>query len=302
MMAAMSSLKRFFGKLKAGLGFGQTTLLTEQKLHELEEALLSADLGTDLVASIIAELQAQKLGHDVSTETLQQVVRNALIAALQPGSASLFEGLSDLPAPYVIMMCGINGSGKTTTIGKLANLLRAGGAQVGVAACDTFRAAAVEQLASWGEKVGVPVFTGKPGGDPASVAYAAYAKARELELDYLLLDTSGRMHNDNNLMEELGKMGRVLKKIDSNAPHKVVVIVDGNTGHNARKQIEAYQKHLPVSGLIVTKLDGRAKGGAVVKLIEIYRLPVYYVCHGEGIDDIAEFVPEDFAAALAAAI
>ena len=198
----------------------------------------------------------------------------------------------------MVLVCGVNGTGKTTTIGKLASQARAGGLKVVLAACDTFRAAAVEQLQIWGQRNGVPVIRGKEGQDPAGLAFDALQQARTQDADLLLIDTAGRLQNKQALMDELGKIIRVVKKLDPKAPHDVVLVLDATTGQNAHSQVDVFKQMVDLSGLIVTKLDGTAKGGVVVALARRFRLPVHAVGVGEGIDDLRPFEAKAFARAL----
>jgi fused signal recognition particle receptor len=203
--------------------------------------------------------------------------------------------------PQVVLVVGVNGSGKTTTIGKLASQFRAAGKSVIIAAGDTFRAAAVEQLQVWGERAGVPVMTAPEGSDPASLAFEAMAKAEAEGIDLLMIDTAGRLQNRQDLMEELAKIVRVIRKKDDSAPHNTLLVLDATTGQNALSQVETFQKMADVSGLVMTKLDGTAKGGVLVALADRFGLPIHAIGIGEQIDDLAPFDPEDFARALTGA-
>ncbi len=200
--------------------------------------------------------------------------------------------------PQVVLVVGVNGSGKTTTIGKLASQFKAAGKSVVIAAGDTFRAAAVEQLQIWGDRAGVPVLTAPEGSDPASLAYDAMAQARKDGVDLLMIDTAGRLQNRADLMEELSKIVRVIRKQDETAPHNTLLVLDATTGQNALSQVEIFQKIADVSGLIMTKLDGTAKGGVLVALADKFGLPIHAIGVGEQIDDLAPFDPEEYAAAL----
>ncbi|TVQ59183.1 MAG: signal recognition particle-docking protein FtsY, partial [Rhodobacteraceae bacterium] len=204
--------------------------------------------------------------------------------------------------PQVILVVGVNGSGKTTTIGKLASQLKAAGKSVVIAAGDTFRAAAVEQLQIWGERAGVPVLTAEQGSDPASLAFDAMVRAQQSGADMLLIDTAGRLQNKGDLMEELAKIVRVIRKRDESAPHNTLLVLDATTGQNALAQVEIFSKVADVTGLVMTKLDGTAKGGVLVGLADRFGLPIHAVGVGEGIDDLQPFDPEEFAAALTGAV
>ena len=203
--------------------------------------------------------------------------------------------------PQVVLVVGVNGSGKTTTIGKLASQFRAAGKNVVIAAGDTFRAAAVEQLQVWGERAGVPVLTAPEGSDPASLAFDAMTKAHEDGADLLLIDTAGRLQNRGDLMEELEKIVRVIRKKDETAPHNTLLVLDATTGQNAVNQVKVFQEVSDVSGLVMTKLDGTAKGGVLVSLADKFGLPIHAIGVGEQIDDLSPFDPEEFAAALTGA-
>ncbi len=201
-------------------------------------------------------------------------------------------------SPHIILFCGVNGNGKTTTAGKLASKLHVEGKKVLLAACDTFRAAAVEQLRVWSERSGADLFHGAHGADPASVAFQAVQKAQLEGYDVLIIDTAGRLQNKQNLMDELGKITRVMKKLLPEAPHDSILVVDATTGQNALSQVELFTQSTPLTGLIVTKLDSTAKGGIIVNLVKKFSLPVFFVGVGEGIDDLAPFDPEGFVSAL----
>lgn len=298
----------WFQRLTAGLGRSSSALkdriaavLTKRKLdaaslEELEEALITADLGVATAAELVGELSKTRFGKEVSEEE----VRGALAAAIATILAPVERPLDIDPShrPQVVLICGVNGTGKTTTIGKFARQLRAEGKQVMLAAGDTFRAAAIEQLQIWGERTGCPVVARKPGADAAGLAYDALESARAEAVDVLLIDTAGRLHNKAALMDELAKIVRVLRKLDPDAPHNVILVLDATTGQNARNQVETFQSMVPITGLVVTKLDGTARGGVVVALARQFGLPVHAIGIGEGADDLRPFEAKAFADAL----
>ena len=269
--------------------------LDQAALDELEEALIMADLGPKTAAKIIAEFSANRFGKEVEEDEIKQALVDSIVAILEPVAKPLEISNS---YPHVIIMTGVNGAGKTTTIGKLAAQHIKQGKRVMLAAADTFRAAAVDQLKIWGERNHCPVITGEVGADPAAVAYQAMEQARADGYDILLIDTAGRLQNKKNLMEELQKIIRVVQKQDDTAPHGCLLVLDATTGQNAISQVEAFKDLVNVSGLIVTKLDGSAKGGVVVALADQFGLPVHAVGVGEGIKDLQPFTAESYARSL----
>lgn len=298
----------WLGRLKAGLGRSAKALgdgiggiftkrrLDAAALEELEELLITADLGAACAARLTANLAKSKFDKEVSPEEVRGALADDIAEILAPVARPLTPDVTR--KPHVVLVVGVNGTGKTTTIGKLANQWRAQGLKVMMAAADTFRAAAVEQLQIWGERAGAPVVTGKPGGDPAGLAYDALERARADGADILIIDTAGRLQNKRDLMAEIEKMVRVLKKLDDTAPHDAVLVLDATTGQNAHRQVEVFRDLTNVTGLIVTKLDGSARGGVVVALAERFGLPVHAVGVGEGIDDLRPFEPQAFARGL----
>ncbi|HFD15411.1 MAG TPA: signal recognition particle-docking protein FtsY [Rhodospirillales bacterium] len=270
--------------------------LDAEALEELEEALIMADLGVETAGELIAELSRGRFGREVTDREIREALAAAVARILEPVAKPLPERTE--ARPQVILVAGVNGVGKTTTIGKLARQMRARGRRVMLAACDTFRAAAVEQLVVWGERTGAPVVTGRPGADAAGLAYEALERARREGFDVLLIDTAGRLHNKQALMDELAKIVRVLRKLDPQAPHDVLLVLDATTGQNAHAQVETFRAMVDVTGLIVTKLDGTAKGGVVVALARRFGLPVHAIGVGETAEDLQPFAPEAFARAL----
>ena len=273
-------------------------VLDDAMLEGLEELLISADMGVETALKLSARLAEGRFGKRVSTTEIKQALAGEIAAILEPVARPLpLYG----KRPQVVLVVGVNGSGKTTTIGKLASQLKGEGKSVLIAACDTFRAAAVEQLQIWGERAGVPVMTAPQGSDPASLAFEAMTRAEADGADILLIDTAGRLQNRADLMGELAKIVRVIRKKDPEAPHNTVLVLDATTGQNALLQVEIFQKIADVSGLIMTKLDGTAKGGILVALADRFALPIHAIGIGETIDDLAPFDPDDFARALTGA-
>jgi len=267
-------------------------------LEELEDLLIQTDLGVAAASRVAANLAEGRFGRRLSAAELKRLLAEEVARVLEPVARPL--PLKPLK-PQVVLVCGVNGSGKTTTIGKLASQLRAAGKSVVIAAGDTFRAAAVEQLQVWGERAGVPVLTAPEGTDPASLAYDALAKAQAEGADLLMIDTAGRLQNRADLMAELEKIVRVLRKLDPDAPHDTLLVLDATVGQNALSQVDLFRKAANVTGLVMTKLDGTAKGGVLVALADRFGLPIHAIGVGESIDDLSPFDPEDFARALVGA-
>ena len=284
--------------------FGRTAVeeprrvLDDAMLESLEELLIQADMGVDTAVRVTANIAEGRFGRKISTREL----RGALAAEVARIMGPVARPMPLYPQkPQVVLVVGVNGSGKTTTIGKLASQFKAAGKTVVIAAGDTFRAAAVEQLQIWGQRAGVPVLTAPEGSDPASLAFDALTKARADGADLLMIDTAGRLQNRQDLMEELAKIVRVIRKVDPTAPHNTLLVLDATTGQNAVTQVEIFRKIADVSGLIMTKLDGTAKGGVLVALADRFGLPIHAIGVGEQIDDLAPFDPDDFARALVGA-
>lgn len=301
--------KGFFSRLRRGLGRtsdnmvqGLGNLFLGRKeidadlFEELESRLLMADVGVDATLEIIERLTQRVSRKELTRpEALQAALREELLAMLRPCEAPLqVEGHQ----PYVILMVGVNGVGKTTTIGKLAKYYREKGHSVMLAAGDTFRAAAVEQLQVWGERNDVPVVAQHTGADSASVLFDALEAARARKVDVLIADTAGRLHNKDNLMEELEKVVRVMGKLDASAPHEVMLVLDAGTGQNALSQAEHFQQWVGVTGITLTKLDGTAKGGIIFAIAKKLGLPIRYIGVGESADDLRPFQAEQFIDAL----
>ena len=273
-------------------------ILDDDMLEQLEELLISSDMGVDIAVRITANLAEGRFGKKLSTADMKFALAQEIIRVMEPVARPLpiYE-----KTPQVILVVGVNGSGKTTTIGKLASQFKKSGKSVMIAAGDTFRAAAVEQLKVWGERAGVPVLTAPQGSDPASLAFDAMKKAEADGTDLLMIDTAGRLQNRTDLMEELSKIVRVIQKKDPSAPHNTLLVLDATTGQNTVNQVEVFQKLADVSGLIMTKLDGTAKGGVLVSLADKFALPIHAIGVGEQIDDLDAFDPKDFAEALTGA-
>ena len=268
-------------------------------LDNLEEVLVTSDVGVDTTLEIIERIQA-RVARDkyVTTSELNNLLRDEIAQLLTENNTEDTEGYQipdGIQKPYVIMVVGVNGVGKTTTIGKLAHQFRQAGLKVYLGAADTFRAAAVEQLSIWGERVGVPVVKQQMGSDPASVAFDALSSAKAHEADVVLIDTAGRLHNKRGLMDELGKIKRVMQKVLPEAPHDVMLVLDATTGQNAFEQARQFTETTQVTSMAITKLDGTAKGGVVIGISNQFKIPVRYIGVGEGMDDLRVFDPKDFA-------
>lgn len=269
--------------------------LDDEMLEQLEEVLIAADMGVDTALRVSANLAEGRMGKRVSTDEIKALLAQEVARIMEP----VAKPLPLYPTtPQVVLVVGVNGAGKTTTIGKLASQFQAAGKKVVIAAGDTFRAAAVEQLQIWGARAGVPVLTAPEGTDPASLAFDAMEQAANDGADLLMIDTAGRLQNRADLMEELSKIVRVIRKKDASAPHNTLLVLDATTGQNALNQVKAFQELADVTGLVMTKLDGTAKGGVLVALADRFGLPIHAIGVGEQIDDLAPFDPEEFASAL----
>ena len=286
-----------FGRL-LGRSEEPRRVLDDAMLESLEELLIQADMGVDTAVRVTANIAEGRFGRRISTGELRQALAAEVARIMEP----VARPMPLYPQkPQVVLVVGVNGSGKTTTIGKLASQFKAAGKQVVIAAGDTFRAAAVEQLQIWGKRAGVPVLTAPEGSDPASLAFDALTKARADGADLLMIDTAGRLQNRQDLMEELAKIVRVIRKVDATAPHNTLLVLDATTGQNAVTQVDMFRKIADVSGLVMTKLDGTAKGGVLVALADKFGLPIHAIGVGEQIDDLAPFDPEEVARALVGA-
>jgi fused signal recognition particle receptor len=271
--------------------------LDRAMLDDIEDVLLRADLGTAVAERIAAAVGEGRYDKAISADEVKAVVATEVEKVLAPVAQPLV--IDEIQKPFVVLVVGVNGSGKTTTIGKLAAKLSAEGRKVMMAAGDTFRAAAIEQLKVWGERTGSPVIAGAQGSDSASLAFNALTEARNDRRDVLLIDTAGRLQNKTELMNELEKMVRVIRRVDESCPHAVLLVLDATVGQNALSQVEAFHRTAGVTGLVMTKLDGTARGGIRVALAEKHKLPVHFIGVGEAVDDLAPFTARDFARAVA---
>jgi fused signal recognition particle receptor len=298
----------WFGRLRAGLSRSSTRLnegintiflrrrLDNVALGELEELLIASDMGIGVSGEVVEALRRTRFNQEVAPEEIRAALADEVIRLVEP----VMKPLRVDPArrPFVILVIGVNGSGKTTTIGKLAKQYRDAGKSVMLAAGDTFLAAAVEQLQIWGERAGCPVMTRPTGSDAAGLAYDAFERARQDGTDILLIDTAGRLHNKADLMGELQKIVRVLRKVDAAAPHAVLLVLDATVGQNAHAQAEIFREMVGVTGIVMTKLDGTAKGGVLVSLAEKYGIPIHAIGIGEGAEDLRPFEARAYARSL----
>ena len=300
-----------FARLKAGLSRSASAFsdglmgalnrakLDAETVQEIEEALIRADVGAKLGHEIATDLAQDRYDADISPYEIRQLLAAAIGKVLAPAAKPF--AADPTRKPFVVLVAGVNGTGKTTTIGKLAAKLKVQGKRVVLAAGDTFRAAAIEQLKIWGERAGARVIARSPGSDAAGLAFDALSEARAEGADVLLIDTAGRLQNKAGLMAELQKIARVLAKQDPDAPHAVLLVLDATTGQNAISQVEAFKAAVPLTGLIMTKLDGTAKGGILVALAHRFSVPIHFIGVGESIDDLQIFNAEAFAKALTGA-
>jgi len=301
----------FFERLKEGLsrstaglsdniaGIFTKTKLDAQSVAQLEEALIKADMGTALAARLANAVGEGRYGVEISDYDVREILRREIANVLKPIEKPF--SVDGTKKPFVILVAGVNGGGKTTTIGKLARKLTKNGAKVVLAAGDTFRAAAIEQLAVWGNRAGAEVISRPAGSDAAGLAFEALETAQAQGADILIVDTAGRLQNKTGLMAELEKIVRVLRKLDPTAPHATLLVLDATTGQNAIGQVEAFKNVVPLTGLVMTKLDGTAKGGILAALAQKFAIPVNYIGVGEGEDDLQPFNAENFAKALTGA-
>lgn len=292
-------LKKTRSKLSAGIGdllLGKK-IIDDDLINEIEMQLLTADIGVEATQEIIETVRSKVSRHELQTmEALIELLKQKLKEIIAPCQAPLI--IDTKHKPYVVLMVGINGAGKTTTIGKLAKKFQSEGKSVMLAAGDTFRAAAVEQLKVWGERNHIPVIAQHTGADSASVIFDTIQAAKSREIDVVIADTAGRLHTKDNLMEELKKVARVMKKLDNSAPHEVMLVLDAGTGQNAITQAEVFNKILAVTGITLTKMDGTAKGGVIFAIAKKLALPIRFIGIGEKIDDLRTFNADDFIDAL----
>ena len=291
-------LKRSSDQLATGIaGVFTKKKLDAAMLDELEDVLIQADFGLDMATRVTGTLRRDRFDRDIAPDEVRAVLANEIEKVLDPVARPL--DIDPGKKPFVILMVGVNGTGKTTTIGKLSALLHQQGRKVMLAAGDTFRAAAIEQLQGGGDRTGAEVVTRPPGSDASGLAFDAVPEARAKGVDVLLIDTAGRLQNRDELMGELEKMIRVIRKVDDTAPHATLLTLDATTGQNALNQVEIFGKRAGVTGLVMTKLDGTARGGILVAIAEQFGLPVHFIGVGEGVDNIEAFEAADFAAAIA---
>lgn len=289
----------FFSKITRAIA-GKSKV-DDDVLDNLEEVLVTSDVGVDTTLNIIQRIEA-RVSRDkyVSTGELNDILRSEISSLLTENNTEDTEGfvIPEGKKPYVIMVVGVNGVGKTTTIGKLAYQFKQAGKKVYLGAADTFRAAAVDQICIWGERVGVPVVKQQMGSDPASVAFDTLSSAVANDADVVLIDTAGRLHNKKGLMDELTKIKRVMQKVVSDAPHDVMLVLDGSTGQNAFEQAKQFTQATQVSSMAITKLDGTAKGGVVIGISDQFKIPVRYIGLGEGMEDLQPFNRREFVDSL----
>ncbi|MDD5585754.1 MAG: signal recognition particle-docking protein FtsY [Alphaproteobacteria bacterium] len=292
-----AGLHRSSGKLGESIASAFTKRkLDAEALEELEELLIAADLGPTAAAGLVADFGKSRFGKDVTDQEVREALAESIAALLEPYAKPL--EIDAARKPFVVLMVGVNGSGKTTTIGKMARRYHEEGLKTVLAAGDTFRAAATSQLQVWGERARSKVVAGEPNSDAAALVFQALQQAKADKVDVLLVDTAGRLQNKTGLMEELAKIARVLKKIDPEAPHATLLVLDATTGQNAHSQVEIFREMTNVTGLILTKLDGSAKGGVVVALADRFHLPIHLIGVGERADDLRPFDAKDFAQSL----
>ncbi len=297
----LARLKSGLSKSSSKLVGGITDILTKKKLddvalQELEDLLISADLGTATAAKLTQDLSKTRFGKEVTPEEVRTTLADEIAKILEPASLPL--SVDPARKPFVVLVVGVNGAGKTTTIGKMAHHWRGEGHSVTLAAGDTFRAAAVEQLKVWGARTNSPVVAKDTGADSAGLAFEALMETRKRGDDVLLIDTAGRLQNKDILMAELQKVVRAIAKVDPTAPHATLLVLDATVGQNAHAQVEVFKQMVGVTGLVMTKLDGTAKGGVVVALAEKFKLPIHYVGVGEAAEDLRPFTSRTFARSL----
>ena len=289
-------LSKSSSKLTSGLSVFGKRKLDDDTLEELEDLLITSDLGASVASKVTTNLAKDRFDKEISEDEIRSALADEIEALMAPREKIV--DFSDGPRPRIVLFVGVNGSGKTTTIGKIASKLKEQGAKALLVAGDTFRAAAIEQLSVWGERAGIPVLAKAPGADAASLVYEAIEKAREEDLDLVLVDTAGRLQNKAELMAELSKIVRVVQKLDPDAPHDVILVLDATVGQNALSQVEAFRHTAGVTGLVMTKLDGTAKGGVLVAIAEAHDLPIHFVGVGEKAEDLKPFSASGYARAL----
>jgi len=300
--------KNWLSRLKTGLQLSSSKLtqgisevftqrrLNDDMLEQLEEILITSDLGPHVASRLVKEFAHGRFGKDITYQEVKKALADQITHLIEPYARPLVIDRSH--KPYVVLVVGVNGTGKTTTIGKLAESYHKEGLTITLAAGDTFRAAAISQLKVWGERTQSTVVAGESGSDAAALVFQAFEKAQHDGTDLLLVDTAGRLHNKNDLMQELAKIVRVIKKIDPSAPHAVLLVLDATTGQNAHAQVNVFREITNVTGLIVTKLDGSAKGGILVPLVDQFKLPIHAIGVGESVEDLQPFRADEFARSL----
>ena len=292
-----TGLKRSSSKLSGGItGVFTKRKLDEDTLEELEDLLIMSDLGTSVAQRVTKNIAKGRFDKEITDTEIKEALASEITDIMTPRQQLI--DFSDGPRPRIVLFVGVNGSGKTTTIGKIASRLKAQGAKAMLVAADTFRAAAIEQLTVWGERAGIPVVAKAPGADAAGLVYEAVEKAKAENFDLVLVDTAGRLQNKSELMSELSKVVRVVQKLDPDAPHDVILVLDATVGQNALSQVEAFRHTAGVTGLVMTKLDGTAKGGVLVAIAEAHALPIHFVGVGERAEDLQPFSAEAYAKAL----
>ena len=289
-------LARSTAKLTEGIAALGRRKLDDATLEELQDLLITSDMGTRVAARVTKGIAKGRFDKEISGDEIRLALAEEIEEILKPREKVV--DFSDGPRPRIVLFVGVNGSGKTTTIGKIASKLQDQGAKALLVAGDTFRAAAIEQLKVWGERAGIPVMSGAPGADAAGLVYGAVERAKAEDLDLVLVDTAGRLQNKTELMSELAKVVRVVRKIDPDAPHDVILVLDATVGQNALSQVEAFRHTAGVTGLVMTKLDGTAKGGVLVAIAEAHDLPIHFIGIGEKAEDLRPFSAEAFAKAL----
>ena len=291
-----SGLSRSSSRLTTGLSVFGRRKLDDETLEELEDLLISSDLGARVAMRVTGNLSKERFEKEITEDEIRGALASEITQVLKPREKIV--DFSEGPSPRIVLFVGVNGSGKTTTIGKIASKLTEQGAKALLVAGDTFRAAAIEQLTVWGERAGIPVMSKPTGADAAGLVYEAIEKAKADNLDLVLVDTAGRLQNKTELMSELEKVVRVIKKLDPTAPHDVILVLDATVGQNALSQVEAFRNTAGVTGLVMTKLDGTAKGGVLVAIAEAYDLPIHFIGIGEKAEDLRPFSAEAFSKAL----
>ena len=291
-----TGLSRSSARLSTGLAVFGRRKLDDETLEDLEDLLITSDLGAKVAMRVTGNLAKERFDREISEDEIKLALVNEITNVLKPREQIV--DFSDGPRPRIVLFVGVNGSGKTTTIGKIASKLQEQGAKALLVAGDTFRAAAIEQLTVWGERAGIPVMSKPTGADAAGLVYEAIEKARAEAFDLVLVDTAGRLQNKSELMEELSKIVRVTRKLDPDAPHDVILVLDATVGQNALSQVEAFRNTAGVTGLVMTKMDGTAKGGVLVAIAEAYDLPIHFIGIGERAEDLRPFNAEAFSKAL----